>query len=197
VTPVANGDTLFSFDSSADRYWLIEIEDIASFSVTDLTIGAVVLGESFTLPLSPDINVAHGFKETGVNVKEGDGGKRFADPRWVKANNSTRGSGNYITFRGNTGATQIPGRETYSVNYSFIADTALLPSNIGAPSGNSLAVNVFAKTGWQTIPFVFSIASGSTSQGDYLFARLAGNSYSITQGANTVYNTSFTVEQEF
>jgi len=199
VAPAADGDTLFSFDSSSDRYWSIEIQDDLGFSSTDandLVMGCAMLGEMYTMPFSPNLEINHTFSMGGVSVLEGMGGKRFAGNRWIKGNLESV-STNYMPFRLDIGAQQLPGRESYAMAYSTIADTDLLPSNIGAPSGNNFAVNVFSKTGWQTLPFIFTINSASTSNGDYLFARLVGDSYSFTQMAYKVHNTAFSIEQEF
>ena len=198
VSPLADGDTLFSFTSSSDRYWAIEIiPNDGLFSATDITMGAALLGEAYTMPLAPDIMVPHTFNMSGVSVATGTSGKRFSSPAWVKANASTAAAGNYIPFRSGIGAQQIPGREGYSFSFQYIADTNLLPENLGAPSGNNFAVNVFAKTGWQAMPFAMTIDSASTSAGDFMFCRLVGDSYSITQQAYQVYSMGFSVDQEF
>ena len=197
VEPDADGDTLFSFTSSSDRYWAIEIQDDSNFSATDLFMGAVMLGEKYSLPLSPDMNVNHSFSFDGVNISTGISGKRHSNPSWIKANNTTAAAGNYIPFRLDVGAQQLPGRESYSLSYPVIQDTDLLPSNLGAPSGDSFATNVMTKTGWKTLPFIMGIDSSSTTQGDYIFCRIRDNSYSLSQIASRVYSTAFTVDQEF
>lgn len=198
VTPTADGDTIFSFTSSSDRYWAIElIPSDGLSSLTDLTMGSLSLGEMFSLPHSPDMNVVHNFNMSGVNISTGLSGKRHSSPNWIKANNTAVGAGNYIPFRGSTGATQLPGREGYSLSYSALADTELLPSDLGAPSGNNVAVNVLAKTGWNALPFIMSVDSESTTAGDYIFCRMRENTYSITQTSAKAYSTAFGVEQEF
>ena len=196
VAPAADGDTVFSFDSSSDRYWSIEIQDDTNFSATDLFMGCAMLGEMYTLPYSPDREKPNQFKMDGASILEGVGGKRFAGNRWIKGNLESV-STNYMPFRLDIGAQQLPGRESYSVSYSTIPDTDLMPSNIGAPSGNNLAVNVFSKTGWQVLPFIITRDSTSTSQGDYMFCRLMGNSYSFNETHYKVNSLSFTVEAEF
>lgn len=198
VTPAADYDTMFSFTSSSDRYWAIEIiPNDGVFSGTDLTMGAALLGEAYTMPFAPALEVRHGFNMGGVSVSGTMRGKRFSSSKWIKSNITTLDAGNYIPFRTDVGAQQIPGRETYSMSYPYVTDTDLLPSDIGAPSGNNFAVNVFAKTGWNTLCFIFLIDSTSTTQGDFMFARLAGDSYSVTQQAYQVYSLQFAVEQEF
>jgi hypothetical protein len=157
VTPAADYDTMFSFTSSSDRYWAIEIiPNDGVFSGTDLTMGAALLGEAYTMPFAPALEVRHGFNMGGVSVSGTMRGKRFSSSKWIKSNITTLDAGNYIPFRTDVGAQQIPGRETYSMSYPYVTDTDLLPSDIGAPSGNNFAVNVFAKTGWNTLPVSFS-----------------------------------------
>ena len=197
IAGLADGDTMFSFTSSSDRYWSIEITDQTGFSATDLFMGAVMLGEKYSIPLSPDMNINHSFSFDGVNISTGLSGKRHSNPSWIKANNTTEAAGNYIPFRLDVGAQQLPGRESYSLSYPVIQDTDLLPSDLGAPSGDSFAVNVMSKTGWNALPFIMGVDSTSTTQGDYIFCRFRDNSYSLTQIASKVHSTSFSVDQEF
>ena len=198
ISPPADGDTLIPFASSSDRYWAIEIiPSDGAFSATDLTMGSFMLGEKYSLPLSPDQNVGHSFSFGGVNISTGLSGKRHSSPSWVKANNTTAGAGNYITFRTGIGALQLPGREAYSFSFPFIGDTHFLPSDLGAPTGDSFTVDVMAKTGWQTLPMIMGVDSDSTTAGDYTFCRFREGSFSLTQVASRVYSTSFSVDQEF
>ena len=198
ISGVADGDCLVSFTASTDRYWAIEIIPADGvFSATDLTMGAFMLGEKYSLPLSPDQNVGHSFSFGGVNISTGLSGKRHSSPSWVKANNTTAGAGNYITFRTGIGALQLPGREAYSFSFPFIGDTHFLPSDLGAPTGDSFTVDVMAKTGWQTLPMIMGVDSDSTTAGDYTFCRFREGSFSLTQVASRVYSTSFSVDQEF
>lgn len=196
--PSSNGDTIFSFTSSNDRYWAIEIRDVTNFSgTTDLYLGAVMLGEKYSLPLSPDMSIPHGFNFDGVSITTGLSGKRHSNPSWIKANNTTAEAGNYIPFRKNSGALQIPGRESYSLSYPTMNDTDLLPSDLGTPTGNNFIVNVLSKTGWNALPFILGIDSASTTQGDYMFGRFRENSFVLTQMSANVYSTSFSIDQEF
>ena len=198
ISPDADGDTIATFASSSDRYWAIEIiPSDGAFSATDLTMGAFMIGEKYSLPLSPDMNISHPFDTSGVNISVSVSGKRHSSPRWIKANNITSGAGNYIPFRLGIGAKQIPGREGYSFNYSTLADTDLLPSDLGTPSGNSFVVNVMSKTGWNATPLIMGVDSTSTTQGDYMFCRFRENSFVITQMSAKAYSTAFSVDQEF
>ena len=197
IEPTADGDTLFTFTSSSDRYWIIEIMDLTNFSATDLFMGSIMFGEAFSLPLSPDMSVNHSFSFEGVKISTGISGKRHSSPNWIKADNTTSSTGNYIPFRLDIGAQQIPGREAYSLAYSFIDDTYYFPSDLGAPSGNSFVVNVMSKTAWNAAPFIMAIDSVSTTSGDYIYCRFRENSFNTVQVASGVYSTSFSVDQEF
>ena len=198
VTPAADGDTLIDFTASSDRYWALEIiPSDGVFSATDLTIGAMMIGEQHTLSLSPDINVGHSFEMNGVNISTGISGKRHSSPNWIKASNTTWTTGNYIPFRLDVGTSQIPGREVYSFSYSFIDDTGFFPSDLGSPSGDNFIFDVMSRTAWQAVPLIMSVDSTSTTQGDYIFCRFRADSFNLTQVASSVYSTSFSVDQEF
>ena len=197
IEPAADGDTLFTFNAALKRYWSIEIVDKASFSATDLTIGAVLLGEQYSFPHSPDMNVAQSFGMSGVSISESGGGKRFADSRWIKGNSSGGSGTNYIPFRtSTTGFAQMIGRQAFTLSYSYVSDTNILPSDLSSVGGDNFALDVFIKTGGKTLPFVFGVDSASTTEGDYMFARLMSD-LSISQLAYTVHNIGFTIEQEF
>jgi len=197
IEPAADGDTLYTFGAKTARYWSVEFADIATWTATDLTVGAIMVGAKHSLPLSPDINIGHGFDFSGVNISTGTSGKKHSNPSWIKANNTSATGTNYIPFRSGVGASQLPGREYYSLAYSIIADTSLLPSDLGAPSGSSFSVKVMSKTGWSACPMVMGVDSTSTTAGDYLFCRLIGNSFNMTQSSAQMHNIAFAVEQEF
>jgi hypothetical protein len=197
ITSDTDGDSVFNFTAVSKRYWAVEFMDAATYSATDLTVGAIIIGLKYALPFSPDLSVGHGFGFDGVSISTGMSGKKHSSPRWIKANNTSATASNYIPFRAGVGATQIPGREYYSFSYSTVADTNLLPSNLGVPTGNSFTTDVMSKTGWNACPMVMGIDSTSTTIGDYLFCRFRESSLSMNQTAHQVLNTSFSVEQEF
>ena len=199
VATITNGESLFTFTAQTKRYWAVEIEDtvaIGNFGA-DVTIGAVLLGEQYSLPHSPDMNVAQSFGMSGVSISESGGGKRFADSRWIKGNSSGGSGTNYIPFRTSTvGFAQMIGRQAFTLSYSYVSDTNILPSDLSSVGGDNFALDVFIKTGGKTLPFVFGVDSASTTEGDYMFARLMSD-LSISQLAYTVHNIGFTIEQEF
>lgn len=197
IEPDDDGDTLYSFDASTDRYWSLEIEDITNFSATDLFIGSVMLGEMYSLPHAPDLNIVHSFSVDGANITESVGGKRHSNPRWIKANSSTVNVGNYIPFRLAAGALQIPGRERYSISYSTVTDTDIFPSDLSSILSETFIADVFSKTAWHVLPFIMSIDEDSTTEGDYIYCRFMDKSLSVTQIAYKTYTFAFGVEQEF
>lgn len=197
VTPDSDGDILITFTESGDRYWSIEFQDDATWSATDLTVGAIIIGEYYTMPHSPDQSIEHGFMTDGISVQETVGGKRYANANWVRGNDETY-QANYMPFRRATGLRQMPGREYFSCSFSFLADTDMLPSNMKITGDtDDFAYDVFNKLNWQQFPCIFTPDSTSTTEGDYMFGRLAGNSFSLTQQAHNLYSTGFRIEQEF
>ncbi len=197
VTPSSDGDTLFYFTESSDRYWSIEFQDTGASFTDDIEIGAIIIGEYYTMPHSPDQSIEHGFMTDGISVQETVGGKRYANANWVRGNDESAAV-NYMPFRRATGLRQIPGREYYSCSFSFLADTDMLPSNMKTTGDtDDFAYDVFNKLNWQQFPCIFTPDSTSTTEGDYMFGRLAGNSFSLTQQAHNLYSTGFRIEQEF
>ena len=195
IEPAADGDTLYTFTGSTDRYWVIEFSDIATWSATDLQVGEIVLGKYWTASLSPDMGTPKGTGFGGVNVRYSLGGKAFGF-----ASHTGAPSGAYCPFRDIDEITRVGGRESYSFSYRFLADTTIYPSDRSAitASDNFLA-DVATKASMSLLPFIFTCDSSSSpsTAGDYMFARFDQPSLETSNDAWQVVSFSARVVQEF
>lgn len=193
ATPDNDYDTLLTFTSSDDRYWVIEFYDISTWSATDLTIGNIILGEHYTMPSSPDLQVTQGPSFEGVNVSSSVGGRSFGTASWIMANGGT-----YTPFRAGTYFRKIAGRQSYDFAYGYVDDTNIRPSNMRSPaSGANYLHDVVNKSGGELLRFIFTPDSTSTTEGDYLWARFDQPDFRTTRQAWGVETFRTRIVQEF
>ena len=192
IVPSADGDTVCSFTTESARYWVVEFEALTTWAGA-LTVGEIILGESYTMPISPDMPVTKRTLLDGVDVREAYGGKAYGFSRWILPN-----TGAYSPFRDATEATRLAGREAFEFSVGFVNDTNLYPSDraSGYASANFLA-DVVNRSAMNLLPFVFAADSTSTTTGDYLYARFDQNSFETIRKAWLVDSFNLRVVQEF
>jgi hypothetical protein len=187
-----DGDMVATVQDADHRYWGIVIEPVAATFAADVTIGAVLIGNHYTLPNSGDLNVQRDFGFDGVTVRTTDAGKRYGHASWVAGNDGN----NYAPFRNQTYWRRPGGRQAYDINFSYIADTDLYPNDmlyIGtATDFYSMVPN---RTAGPMLPFIWTPDSTSTTEGDYLFARLM-NDFKPQKVANRVWSFKNRIEEE-
>lgn len=199
VTPATNGSTIINFtEVSNKRYWAIEIEDDSSFSSTDLEIGTILLGESYVMPMSPDLSVSRNIVWDGVDVQTAVGGGEFGNARYITGNDGTE-SFNHQPFRDAGGGTpfrSLGGRWNVGMNFSYLSDSDLVQSDIsGGSASDTVLQDVYNKTAGRLKPFVFGVDSTSTTVGDYMFARFANDGMETNQVAHNTWSASMNVRE--
>jgi len=199
VTPATNGSTIINFTEVSDKqYWAIEIEDISSFSATDLEIGTIVLGEAYVMPTSPDLSVSRNIVWDGVDVQTAAGGGEFGNARYITGLDGTA-SYNHQPFR-DAGAGSAfrshGGRWNVGMNFSYLSDSDLMQSDITSGSGSDTVLHdIFNKTAGRLKPFVFGVDSTSTTVGDYMFARFANDGMETNQVAHNTWSAKMNVRE--
>ena len=199
VTPTYNGSTIINFtEVSNKRYWAIEIEDISSFSGTDLEIGTILLGEAYVMPMSPDLSVSRNISFDGIDIQTAAGGGEFGNARYITGNDSTTAF-NLQPFReagGSSAFRAMGGRWNVGMNFSFLNDTDLMQSNISSGgSADTVLHDIYNKTAGRLKPFVFGVDSTSTVLGDYMFARFVDDGLNTTQVANNTWSAKMNVRE--
>ncbi len=192
ATPTTDGDTLVTFDLNSDRYWAIELYDVSTWAA-DLKIGEIVLGEYYTMPISPDIATTKGNTYEGVTVNKSVGGMSFGSASWVAANTA-----NYTAFRTDTYLRKLAGRETFDFQVPYIDDTDIYPADRALPrNSTNLLHDVINKSAMNLLPFIFLADSTSTTEGDFMYSRFDQNLFTSTRVAWGVESFSMRVIQEF
>ena len=173
------------------RYIALVLEPSSTWGA-DVTIGQVLIGLSYTLPVSGDLSIKTGFELKGIHSRTSTGGKTFASAGWV-----TGDDGDYMPFRNQTKGQHPAGRQYYEMSFSYISDSDLVPSDLQDTSGgNNLMASVISRTVGGLHPFIFSQDSSSTDETDYIYGRLDMDNYQLEQVAYRVYNTKMKIIQE-
>ncbi len=210
------GHTIFTMPQHGDddRYFGIQFEgtngltggsvaqDNGTFSTDhNLRIGSILLGQFYDMPQSPDLSVKRSISFDGVNIQESLGGQKYATmTNHGRKNIVDDNKSPFHTYFNSFGA--YGGRVSYDMKFSYISSTDLMPDNYNEfqNSDSAIVEDMWNKTNGSHIPFIFTqdgSASLPHSEADYLFARFAQNSLSMTQVAPDVFDVSMKIEEEF
>ena len=203
------GHTIITFTEETDRYWGIQFEGTngqtsvshanGTFDGThDLKIGCILLGQFYDMPRSPDLSVKRKIEFDGVNVQESIGGQRFSNiKQFGRRNIADDNKSPFHTYYNSFGA--YGGRMAYDMKFSFLNSTDIMPNNYNEfqPSDEAIIEDLWNKTNGRHLPFIFTQDKSSTDYSDYLFARFAQDSLSMTQVAPDVFDVALKIEEEF
>jgi len=204
VEPDNNGWSLITWanNNTDNRYYRIIISKEGNLGAnfdSDVKIGSIMLGEYIDFPSSPDMSVGFTIDYDGTKLINSVGGNTYAQAShlgsagWAKTNpwvNATSGNENQTTT-----LSRHYGRRKYDMNFSYVADTDLFLSNMhaghgGTVDGSDLYSQFYHKSLGQHLPFLFSIDSTSTNEGDYGLYRLDDSKMKTKQVAHQTWNTS-------
>jgi hypothetical protein len=195
-----NGEFVATLDTpvAGKRYWAIEIEDNSDFSATNLEIGAILLGGTWTAPYAPDLAVTRGI-EVGVNFATTVGGRRHATADWITGQET-----HTLPFGRPFRASQVSeasnahaGRRTWSMRLSRLADTVLDRSDAAIGMSQVLEWrSLLSRVGVTALPFVWTPDSESSTRGDYAFAQFSSIG-DETQIAPMVWSVNIGIEEAF
>jgi hypothetical protein len=202
VTPATDGSTIIRFTESDLKFWGIQFEGDGGneFGSTDLSIGCIMVGEYFEMPVAPDLSVKRSIIFDQVDVLESTGGQRFSN---MNSHGRTATSTSKSPF---TTPTQqfntYGGRIIYDLNFSYLASTDVMPTEYDYLEFTDDAVveDIWNKTNGRHIPFIFSIdkdSEGDNAESEHIFARFAQDSLDMEQVAVDVFNIPMRIEEEF
>lgn len=200
----ANGWSLATFTNTSDnQYFKIIIQPDGNGADTfsaDLKIGAILIGETYTFPTSPDLSITKSFSFDGLEFNESVGGQVYANAPYLKAPNwflepFATGTGSTADNRGKTG------RMNLSMNYSYLDDTDAYLENLHGGSSvatsNTLYSNLISKTQNGMHPMLFQYDSTVTTTLDaFLWCRL-NNTPDFTQVSNKFWSVGIDLREEF
>ena len=202
--PAQNGWTLATFTQTSDNQYIRLLIDpdggnTDTFS-SDIKIGAILVGETYSLPQAPDLEIEKQFLFDGVKKQTSVGGQTYATSTY------TKGSNWFLEPFFNSATATSPdkrhksGRLSLDMSFSYLADTNLYPSNLHGGSNatsDSFFNNVISKTNGGMFPMLFQYdGSTATDVDSFLWCRLANNP-SFEQVAINIWNTSMSLIEEF
>lgn len=201
ITPDSDGSTIVTFDESSLRYWGLQFEGATSFdATTDLSIGCILIGEVYSMPVSPSLELTRSITFDQVKVLESAGGRRFANMSTSGKEVSATSKAPFATsiYQSSTHG----GRISYDLHFSHVASTDLMPNQIHAISTSDDAVveDVWNKVNGAHIPFIFSCdqdALGDNAESEHIFARFKQSSLSMSQVAYKLWSFNLKIEEEF
>jgi hypothetical protein len=201
ATPSENGSTILTFDEvdgNPNKYWFIEIEDNNQFSGSDLEIGSVMMGEYYDFPHNPNVSVKRTVEYDGVKIQKAVGGKRYGTATHLGGDDySSATFGQPFVQSSVTATRRRGGRIGYQLQFSHLADTDVMPSDLTTPYGDTVIHDIVNKLSMNLFPFVFAVDGDSTIEGDYLFARMNDNTMKMSQTAPNLWNIGFSLSEEF
>ncbi len=208
--PATDGSSIITFPENNDRYFGIQFEgtdgeaDIAQGAgdfdgSTDLTVGCVLIGEVYTMPVSPDQAIQRSIVYDKVKVQESIGGQRYSNMTSHGRQVSTTSKSPFSTTTSNQQV--FGGRIVYDLAFSFLNSTDLMPDEYDTynPTDDSFVEDVWNKVG-PHLPFIFSIdkdSEGDNAESEHIFARFAQNELNMTQVMHKIWSMNLRIEEEF
>ena len=225
-----NGSSIWSSDNipSGERFTgfrLAGTEDDSDLS--NLQIGAVSMGVMYTMPNSADLNLTMKIEFDGYDETETASGSTLTNIRQTGASvwlndgkyNSPFAVGEFFEDKMLSGAKRN-GRRTWSLKFSYIADTDLFSSNYMNTNYNetiagyndadlntenqfeynmftddSFVAQVWNKTLGGALPFIFQPDSSNDNPDQFCIAKFDQDTLSIKQVAFRTYSFSIKIRE--
>ena len=199
--PGSNGWSLATFSQATDnKYLRIYFNPGAGNYDDNLQIGAILIGEVFNFPNSPDLNISKSYEFDGVKKLQSVGGQTYSNASFLRgADWGIKGP-----YYNSTSATPIGysyGRQNLDLSFSYLADTNVFPDNRYNPNqvfqSNNILNNLIVKTGGGHFPFLFQFDKDTATADDsFLWCRL-NNEPKFSQVAHQTWNTSLSFREEY
>lgn len=203
--PENNGWSLITFtDRTGDndnRYWRIRIEPSGTVYSANLQIGAILMGETISLPHSPDLQINRQFIFDGVKKQTSIGGQTYANAQYLSGADWFLDPFNLSSTRTSPDPIRKTGRQSWDMKFSYLTDTDVFPETLystdGIIQGNDFYTNLIAKTHGGMLPFLFQYDNTLTDgQDSFLWCRL-NSEPQFQQVANRVWNANINLLEEF
>ena len=195
--PATDGWSLFTYTQATDnRYQKLIIDDVNTFD-TDIKIGCILWGVVYTFPNAPDLTVKKTFSYNGLKVNESLGGQKYAHATYLTNSSWTSTE----AWDASSDKSLKTGRQQLDINFSFISDTDLFPSDLYDMTVSRTADTILNKliflTNGGMFPLLLQLDSTDANVDDgFLWCRL-NNQPSFSQTAHRHYTTSLSFVEEF
>ena len=205
---------------------LSPIDDAEEGNFNNFQVGAVSMGVMYTMPNSADLDLTMEIEFDGYDEVETSGGSTLTNirqtgaPCWVNDGNynSPFAVGEFSDDKMLSGAKRN-GRRTWSLKFSYIADTDLFASNYMNTGYNetmsgydadldtenqfeynmftddSFVAQVWNKTLGGALPFIFQPDSNNDNPDQFCIAKFDQDTLSIKQVAHKTYNIAIKIRE--
>mgnify|MGYP003131537682 FL=1 len=202
--PAEDGWSLATFTQTSDNQYIRLVIDPDGNNTdtysSDIKIGAILIGEAYSFPQSPELEITKQFTFDGLTKQTSVGGQTYANATY------TKGANWFLEPFFNSSTATSPdnrfrsGRLAMDLSFNYMADTDVYSSvlNSGASvSSNSFINNLISKTNGGMFPMLFQYDNTVTTDEDaFLWCRL-NNEPQFTQVANRVWSTKLNLVEEF
>ena len=210
IQPQTDGTTIFRVDEQDLRYWGIQFEGTNSEtsiaatdgtwdSSTDFTVGQIMLGEYFDMPVSPDMSVKRSIVFDHVDVQESIGGQRYANMTSHGRTGSSTSKSPFTTSSSNRHL--YGGRIKYDMAFSYLNSTDLMPDEYDVKEFDDAVVeDIWNMTNGPGLPFLFSCdksSEGDNAESEHIFARFAQSGLDMNQVMHNIWSIKMRIEEEF
>jgi len=206
VTPRHDGSTIVTFSERHERYFGIQFEGTAGSgsdefnTSTHMTLGSLMIGEYFDMPVAPDLSLTRSITYDHVKVQESIGGQRYAN---ISSFGRQVSAASKSPFSTTTSNQQIfGGRMGLDLSFSYLNSTDLMPDEYDTYNftDDSFVEDVWNRTMGPALPFVLSVdktLSGDGNDGEHLFCRFAQDGLSMQQVMPDIFSVKLKIEEEF
>jgi len=208
IAPAYDGWSLFSFDTSdADnKYIRLVIDPDGSGSDTftdDIKIGAIMIGEYWDFPHSPDLNLKKTLSYDGITRQTSMGGQTYSNATYMRPANWFV---NPFMLQSNASDMGRSGRLNIDMKFSYLNDQDVFPYRLNFfpdfsedQYGDDFISNVVQRTLNGHHPMLFQIDKNVASPSevdDFLWCRMAKEP-SLTQSAPNMWDVDLSLIEEF
>lgn len=201
-TPAENGWSLATFTQATDnRYIDVVLDKASGLWGSDVSIGQILVGEYWDFPHSPDLNISRSWSMDGVKKTMSTGGHTFSNANWVQPSNWFKAHlYNSTSNTATTSTTVHSGRQIIKMNFSYLQDTDVMPSNLYNPNDmftdNSLISNLWNRALGSHLPILLQLDKDDATDDDgFMWCRMTSEP-EFTQVAHNVWNVSLEFTQE-
>ena len=158
VTPAYDGFSICSIDNdSADgMYYKSKFAVLGDSDTADIKVGTAILGRTYDMPHSPDLNLKLTYEYDGVKTIQTKGGSTLSNAMYTKP--ADWGSAGAWQLGTNTSNLRS-GRRVWDLSFSYLSDSDVFPVN----ASQSLAA--YTNTDYNTTSDPVDINTGSANGG--------------------------------
>tara|TARA_Y100000310_G_scaffold92773_1_gene90404 strand:- start:2352 stop:3452 length:1101 start_codon:yes stop_codon:yes gene_type:complete len=211
VQPATDGSTIITFTEQSLQYWGIQFEGNSGGSILDVdetwsgsvdfAVANILIGEHYSMPVSPDLQLSRTIAFDKVNIQESLGGQRYSNTTSFGRQSSTTTRSPFTTNDDNY--KNYGGRQIFDFAFSYLNSTDLMPDEYSRTDLDDDAVveDVWNRVNGGALPMIMSVddsSVGAGSESEHIFGRFnMPNGLVMNQVMNKIWSIKMKVEEEF